>query len=89
MYLAVHRHTATLTPWVCSNTRTTPVRLNFTAESTDILLSGDHAKIEKWRREQALLRTFKKRPDMLEKAELTKKDLKFIESLKLEEKSEQ
>ena len=55
----------------------------------DILLSGDHAKIEKWRREQALLRTFKKRPDMLEKAELTKKDLKFIESLKLEEKSEQ
>ena len=55
----------------------------------DILLSGDHAKIEKWRREQSLLRTFKKRPDMLEKAELTKKDLKFIESLKLEEKSEQ
>ena len=44
---------------------------------------------DKWRREQALLRTFKKRPDMLEKAELTKKDLKFIESLKLEEKSEQ
>ncbi len=48
----------------------------------DVLLSGDHAKIEKWRREQALTRTFNKRPDMLEKAELDKKDLKFIEDLK-------
>ena len=48
----------------------------------DILVSGDHAKIDKWRREQALTRTFNKRPDMLEKAELDKKDLKFIEDLK-------
>jgi tRNA (guanine37-N1)-methyltransferase len=48
----------------------------------DILASGDHAKIEKWRREQALTRTFHKRPDMLEKAELDKKDRKFVESLK-------
>lgn len=48
----------------------------------DILLTGDHAKIDKWRREQALQRTFKKRPDMLEKAELTKKDLKYLETLK-------
>ncbi len=51
-------------------------------KAPDILLSGDHAKIEKWRREQALLRTFKKRPDMLEKTELSKNDRKFIESLK-------
>jgi tRNA (guanine37-N1)-methyltransferase len=48
----------------------------------DILLSGDHGKIEKWRREQALLRTYQRRPDMLEKAELSDKDRKFIESLK-------
>jgi tRNA (guanine37-N1)-methyltransferase len=48
----------------------------------DILLSGDHAKIAKWRREQSLLRTLKKRPDMLEKAELSKDDRKFVESLK-------
>jgi len=48
----------------------------------DILLSGDHAKIEKWRREQALQRTFHKRPDMIEKAELGEKDLKFVEGLK-------
>ena len=44
----------------------------------DILLSGDHAKIEKWRREQSLLRTLKRRPDILEKAELSKKDLEFL-----------
>ena len=48
----------------------------------DILLSGDHKKIDKWRREQALLRTFNKRPDMLEKAELSKEDKKFVESLR-------
>lgn len=51
-------------------------------QAPEILLSGDHAKIDKWRRQQALERTFKKRPDMLEKAELSKEDKKFIESLK-------
>jgi tRNA (guanine37-N1)-methyltransferase len=50
-------------------------------KTPDVLLSGDHAKIEKWRREQALLRTFNRRPDMLEKADLTKEDLKFIKAL--------
>jgi tRNA (guanine37-N1)-methyltransferase len=50
----------------------------------EVLLSGAHAKIDKWRREQALLRTFNKRPDMLEKAELTKEDKKFLEKLKVE-----
>ena len=49
----------------------------------EILLSGDHGKIEMWRREQALLRTLMKRPDMLEKAELSEKDKKFVEGLKL------
>jgi tRNA (guanine37-N1)-methyltransferase len=48
----------------------------------EVLLSGAHAKIDKWRREQALQRTLKKRPDMLEKAELTKEDRKFLEKLK-------
>ena len=48
----------------------------------EVLLSGDHGKIEKWRREQALTRTFKKRPDMVEKAELSEKDRKFLEGLK-------
>lgn len=51
-------------------------------QAPEVLLSGDHAKINKWRRQQALERTFRKRPDMLEKAELSKEDLKFIETLK-------
>jgi tRNA (guanine37-N1)-methyltransferase len=54
----------------------------------DILLSGDHAKIDKWRREQALSRTFNKRPDMLEKAELNKEDKKIVERLKSQTQSE-
>src|SRR5512134_1221170 len=49
----------------------------------DVLLSGDHAKIDKWRREQALTRTFKKRPDMLEKTELSDKEKKVVEGLRL------
>jgi tRNA (guanine37-N1)-methyltransferase len=56
-------------------------------KTPDILLTGDHAKIDKWRREQSLLRTFNKRPDMLKKADLTKKDLNFIEGLKAEVES--
>jgi len=51
-------------------------------EVPEVLLSGDHAKIEKWRREQSLIRTLTKRPDLLEKAELSEKDRKFIESQK-------
>lgn len=51
----------------------------------DILLSGDHAKIEKWRREQALLRTWKRRPDLLDKADLSKSDQNYLEGLKKEE----
>lgn len=39
-----------------------------------VLLSGHHANVEKWRREQSVLRTAKWRPDLLEKAELTAKE---------------
>lgn len=55
----------------------------------DVLLSGDHAKIDKWRREQALTRTFRKRPDMLEKAELSDKERKFVEGLRLQVQDKQ
>jgi tRNA (guanine37-N1)-methyltransferase len=51
----------------------------------DILLSGDHAKIARWRREQALQRTRRRRPDLLEKAELTKDDVKFLDKIEKEE----
>ncbi len=45
----------------------------------DVLMSGHHGNVDKWRREQSLLMTLKNRPDMLEKAELTKKDREFLE----------
>ena len=48
----------------------------------DVLLSGDHGKIATWRREQALTRTFARRPDILEKAELSKEDQKIVDRLK-------
>lgn len=44
----------------------------------DVLLSGHHENIEKWRREQSLLMTEKYRPDMLKDAELSKDDKKFL-----------
>ncbi len=47
----------------------------------DVLLSGHHGNIEKWRRQQSLKRTKERRPDMLKNAELDKKDKKFLESL--------
>jgi len=52
----------------------------------EVLLSGDHGKIERWRREQALLRTMTKRPDMLEKADLSDADKKYLSGLKKEER---
>ncbi|WP_434311686.1 tRNA (guanosine(37)-N1)-methyltransferase TrmD [Hominifimenecus sp. rT4P-3] len=44
----------------------------------EVLLSGHHANIEQWRREQSLTRTLHWRPDLLEKAELTKKDREYL-----------
>ncbi len=50
-------------------------------EVPEILLSGHHLNVEKWRREQSLLRTRKRRPDLLETANLTKEDKKFLAKL--------
>ena len=52
----------------------------------EVLLSGHHANIEAWKREQSLIATYNKRPDMLECAELSKSDIEFIEKLKKENK---
>jgi tRNA (guanine37-N1)-methyltransferase len=46
----------------------------------EILLSGDHAKIARWRRQQALLRTKERRPDLFAQLELSEKDRKLLES---------
>jgi tRNA (guanine37-N1)-methyltransferase len=48
----------------------------------DVLLSGHHAAIIRWRREQSLLRTYLRRPDLLDKAELSKDDLNLLEDIK-------
>jgi len=44
----------------------------------EVLLSGHHANIEKWKYEQRLITTAKKRPDLLEKAELSEDDIAFL-----------
>ncbi len=49
----------------------------------EVLLSGHHAQIERWRREQSILRTFLRRPDLLAQAELTTDDRKFLDQIKL------
>jgi len=50
-------------------------------EAPEILLSGHHANIGKWRREQSLQRTLERRPDLLLTAELSADDLKYLQSL--------
>jgi tRNA (guanine37-N1)-methyltransferase len=50
----------------------------------EVLLSGDHAKIEKWRREQSLSRTLKRRPDLLENAPLSESDRKSLKKIQAE-----
>ena len=53
----------------------------------EILLSGHHANIEKWRREQSIIRTLERRPELLEDAVLSKKEKLFLEEL-LKKKAE-
>lgn len=47
----------------------------------DVLLSGHHAKVAAWRREQALKRTLERRPDLLQNANLSSEDQKILEKL--------
>lgn len=48
----------------------------------DVLISGHHGNVDKWRREQSLIMTAKHRPDMLEKADITEKEKAFLENWK-------
>ena len=47
----------------------------------EVLLSGHHKNIENWRHEQSLIRTAKVRPDMLEKIEITEKDMEILKNI--------
>ena len=47
----------------------------------EVLISGNHQNIDRWRRNKSLEETFKKRPELLEKANLTEEDKKFLRDL--------
>ena len=47
----------------------------------DVLLSGNHQEVNSWRRKQSLLRTYKRRPDLLKKTSLSDKDRKYLAKL--------
>ena len=55
----------------------------------EVLLSGHHANIEKWRREQSIIRTLHNRPELLEDAVLSKKEKQFLEELRVKEDSKE
>lgn len=48
----------------------------------DVLMSGNHAAIEKWRKEESLKRTFMRRPDLLERIELTSDEESLLKEIK-------
>lgn len=54
-------------------------------EVPEVLMSGHHANIEKFKREQSLINTFKKRPELLKNAELSESDKDFIKKLEEEQ----
>ncbi len=47
----------------------------------EVLVSGDHARVARWRREQIIRRTLERRPDLLDKADLGSEDKKLVERL--------
>jgi len=55
----------------------------------EVLLSGNHAAIAKWRRKQALARTQARRPDLLEGRTLTKEDAKLLEEARREQQMQE
>ncbi len=56
-------------------------------QTPEVLISGHHANIEKWKREQSLKRTFERRPDLLQTAELSENDRKYLTILQTQTES--
>ena len=54
----------------------------------EVLISGDHARITRWRREQSLRRTLKRRPDLIDKAPLDDMDRKILNKISGEDETE-
>lgn len=55
----------------------------------DVLMSGNHAKIDEWRHKESLKRTYFRRPDMLETRDLTKQEQQWIKEFQLDKESDQ
>ncbi len=53
----------------------------------EILLSGNHGKVDEWRRQQSIRKTAELRPDLLDESRLTKKELKYLRSLDISTES--
>ena len=53
----------------------------------EVLLNGNHALIERWRRDRAIELTLSRRPELMEHVELNKKDIALIQSIKKDEKA--
>ena len=51
----------------------------------DVLVSGNHAEIELWRKNESIQRTYKRRPDLLAKINLSPQEKKNLEKIKIEE----
>lgn len=50
-------------------------------EVPEVLLSGHHGNVDRWRRDQSIIRTLRSRPELLQKVEFDKKDRKFLRAL--------
>ena len=55
----------------------------------EVLISGHHQNIENWKREQSLKRTYECRPELLDKVILSKKDIEYLDKLKISEKKQE
>jgi tRNA (guanine37-N1)-methyltransferase len=58
-------------------------------EVPEVLLSGNHAEIKRWRRRESLKRTYRRRPDLLERADLSEEDLGYLAELKSRQRIDQ
>jgi tRNA (guanine37-N1)-methyltransferase len=58
-------------------------------EVPEVLLSGNHAEIKRWRRRESLKRTYRRRPDLLERADLSEEDLEYLAELKSRQRIDQ
>jgi len=56
---------------------------------TDVLMSGNHAAIARWRRKQALGRTWDRRPDLVDEAKLSREDRQLLEEYRREQQAQQ